>query len=318
MTCRWRGHDAPAWFPLKATGAWQPPTAHPADFSVANAVMLTKDVVISDTYINRLKQDYAAEVFRNTGPDKVNRWVARMTHGKITRIIDELPAKGIVLLDVVYFKQAWRIPFSARETRNQGFHLSPTRTIKVATMHRQSYFPVVSQPGYRAIRLPYRSERFSMVIILPDIVDGATALAKQLNTNELAKLLVSFGQKEVYTDLSLPRFRTSFAVKLKDTYQQLGLVQPFDAKRADFSGMTGYPKEQVKVWIDDILHRAALEVTENGTEAVAATATSLAQVTSVQYPEPFTVDRPFLFYIMDDATGLVLFAGRISDPSKVN
>lgn len=139
-----------------------------------------------------------------------------------------------------------------------------------------------------------------------------------MSASELAKLFTSFEQNGIYTDLSLPRFGMSFSAKLKTKYQQLGLVQPFDKDQADFSGMSGKPKEQVKLWIDDILHRAAIEVTENGTEAAAATATSLAQITSVRYPEPFTIDRPFLFYIIDNGTGAILFAGRVSDPSKAN
>jgi serpin B len=294
-----------------------------ASLNIANAVMLTRGAVASDTYIKRLEQDYAAEVFRNFQLDELNGWVKRMTEGKIDQILDQPVKKGIVLIDAVYFKQAWRTPFAALKTENDDFHLSPKSTIKVATMHQRSYFPVVSRPGYRAIRLPYLTGSVSMVVILPDAVDGATALAQRLDTSELAELFVMLRLKEVYTDLSLPRFKTSFAAKLKSTYRQQGLMQPFDEDRADFSGISGCPKERVKVWIDDILHRAALEVTEQGIEAAAATATSLVEVTSAgrrepPLAEPFTVDRPFLFYITDDNTGVILFEGRISDPSKTN
>lgn len=299
------------------------PIVRPSSLGIANAVMLTRDAAALDAYIKRLKQDYAAEVFRNVGLDDINAWVKRTTGGNIDRILDQPVKKGIVLIDAVYFRQAWRAPFFPRNTENNDFHLSPTSTIKVATMHQRSYFPVVERPGYRAIRLPYLTEPLSMVIILPDAVDGATALAQPLDASELAELFVMLRLKEVYTDLSLPRFKTSFSAKLKSNYQQLGLKRPFDEDSADFSGITGRLKEEVKVWIGDVLHRTALEATEEGIEAAAATALSLVQITSAggrEPPpaEPFTVDRPFLFYITDDRTGVILFAGRISDPSKTN
>lgn len=299
------------------------PIVRPSSLGIANAVMLTRDAAALDAYIKRLKQDYAAEVFRNVGLDDINAWVKRRTDGKIEQILDQPAKKGIVLIDAVYFKQAWRAPFFPRNTENNDFHLSPNSTIKVATMHQRGYFPVVSRAGYRAIRLPYLTGSLSMVVILPDAVEGATALAQRLDTSELAELFAMLKLKEVYTDLSLPRFKTSFAAKLKRKYQQLGLLQPFDEDRADFSGITGRPREWVKIWIDDILHRAALEVTEEGIEAAAATTLSLVEITSaggpkLPQPEPFAVDRPFLFYITDDKTGVILFAGRISDPSKTN
>jgi len=297
--------------------------ARPSSLGIANALMLAPGAVTSDAYVKRLKQEYAAEVFHNAGLDEINAWVKRTTQGKIDRILDQPVRKGIVLIDAVYFKQAWRAPFFPRDTENDDFHLSPNSTIKVATMHQRGYFPVVSRPGYRAIRLPYLTGSLSMVVILPDAVEGATALAQQLDSSELAELFVMLRLEDVYTDLSLPRFKTGFAAKLKSRYQQLGLMRPFDEDRADFSGITGRPREQVRVWIDDIVHRVALEVAEEGVEAAAASATSLVEITSAgrrepSLAEPFTVDRPFLFYVSDDKTGAILFAGRISDPSQTN
>jgi serpin B len=305
----------------RATLCTAAPRIHPStSLHVASAVMLTKDAVVLDAYVKLLKEDYAAEVFRNVGLEQVNDWVSRMTEGRINHILDQLPRKGIVLIDAVHFKQPWQMPFLAAATTNEDFHVSPTTTIKVATMHQRGYFPLMSGPGFRAIRLPYLNESLSMVIALPDTVDGATALAQQLDADKLAKLFGALRSSDVYTALSLPRFRTSFSAELKNKYQQLGLLRPFDQNRADFSGIAGRPNERVKIWIDNILHRTALEVGENGTEAVAATANSLVEITSTWRPrsEPFNVDRPFLFYITNDTTGVILFAGRISDPSKTN
>ncbi|MGY3447161.1 serpin family protein [Bradyrhizobium sp. USDA 4473] len=290
-----------------------------ASLGIANAVMLTKEAIASDAYIKRIEQNYAAKVFRNAKLEEINGWVKRMTEGKIDSILDRPAKEGIVLVDAIYFKQAWQRPFALGETKNDDFHLSPARTIKAATMHQRSYFPIVSRPGFRAIRLPYLTWALSMVIVLPDAVDGAPALAQRLGTSEVSALFSALRQeKEVNTYVSLPRFKIRFSAKLKDRYQQLGLMRPFDEARADFSGITGRSKELVRVWIDDILHRATLEVTENGSEAAAATAVSMAEITMANKPEPFTVDRPFLFYVADDRTAAILFAGCMSNPGETN
>lgn len=287
---------------------------------VANAVILTKEAVASSEYVNRLKTNYAAEVFRNAGLEQVNNWVSRVTDSRIDRILDRLPKKGLVLVDAVHFKQPWQRPFLAAATVNEDFHISPTTTIKVATMHQRGYFPLMSGLGFRAIRLPYLRDSLSMVVVLPDAIDGATMLARRLDADELTKLLRELRSKDVYTALSLPRFKVSFIAEFKDDFQKLGLLRPFDENRADFSGIVSRSNERAKIWIDNVVQRAALKITENGTEAAAATANSLVEITSAQKPpsEPFTVDRPFLLYITDDDTGLILFAGRISDPSRMN
>jgi serpin B len=302
-----------------AAGTIRPSTS----LNVANAVLLTNHALVSDTYVKRLKDDYSAAIFRNVRLEQVNDWISRTTEGRISHVLDRLPTKGIVLVDAIYFKQAWHTPFIAEATMNDDFHVSPTSTIKVAMMHRVGYFPLATGSGFRAIRLRYVTGPLSMVVVLPDTVDGATALAQRLDPGKLTELFVSLGSNDAYTDLCIPRFRSSFATELKSKYQQLGMLLPFDESRADFSDISGRPREEAKIWIDNVLHSTVLNVEESGTEAASATVTSLVEITSAKKrepprPEPFTVDRPFLFYIADDNTGAILFAGRISDPSKPN
>ena len=91
-----------------------------------------------------------------------------------------------------------------------------------------------------------------------------------------------------------------------------GMKRAFDASRADFSGMTG--RAQAQLAISDVVHRAVIDVTEEGTEAAAATAVAMMAASMPAKIEPFVVDRPFLFYITDETTGAILFQGRVSDP----
>jgi serpin B len=117
-------------------------------------------------------------------------------------------------------------------------------------------------------------------------------------------------------DVAMPRFKTSFKAELVKLFQQAGMVRAFDREKADFSGVTGVPPSEVRLRISQILHRATIDVMEDGTEAAAATAVEFAVVSAPrpENPEVFRVDHPFLFYIFDDATGAILFQGRIVDP----
>lgn len=281
----------------------------------ANAVMLTRHGdVISDAYLAVLRKDYAAEVFRGADIAAVNGWVRQRTGGKIDAILSRLdPATALVLLDAIYFKAPWRRAFDVKATRYEPFHLRQGE-VSVPMMHRRGHYAVARREGYRAIRLPYSGERMSMIVMLPDA--GTDEIVRRLDDHELRRLLEAFrAPKEV--ELSLPRFKAGFAADLVRPLQDMGMRRAFDARTADFSGMI-QPQAEESLAIGEISHRAVIEVTEQGTEAAAATGIG-AVITSVRPPpEEFRVDRPFVFAIVDDETGAILFAGRIADPRQAS
>jgi serpin B len=282
----------------------------------ANALMLLKPKgdMISPAYAGLLERDYGAQVFRGAGLDEINRWVERQTEGKIDKILDAIdPDMPAVILNAVYFKAAWGTPFIARATSDEDFRLTATSKVKVPMMHRQGSFQLATRGGYRAIRLPYSVEALSMVVVLPDAIGGADRLARDLDAPALAALFRDLTQWTTVS-LALPRFKTSFKANLGGLFQTAGMRRAFDLKLADFSGMTDRPPREVPLAISEVIHRAVIDVTEQGTEAAAATAIAMMTASAAPPAESFVVDRPFLFYITDDATGAILFEGRISDP----
>ena len=289
-----------------------PPSS--AQLRSANALMLLNgrgDGILPD-YVRLLKDAYQAEVFHDADLDAINRWVSRRTEGKIDRILDQLdPRDMAVILNAVYFKADWRVRFHRTATRDGDFNLTPATKTKVPMMHGSGHYPVLSRPGYRALRLPYSVDALSMVIVLPDDIDGATKLTRDLDTASLADLFKELRDDQQVVELALPRFKTSFKASLKPLFAQLGMMQAFDDTRADFSGMS-----KIRLAIGDIEHRAVIDVAEEGTEAAAATAVAMRAfaLRLVEKGVPFVVDRPFLFYIVDDGSGAILFEGRISDP----
>ena len=287
-----------------------------AALKAANALMLLKPKgdMIAPAYAALLEQEYRAQVFRGAGLDEINRWVARQTEGKIDKLLDAIdPDAPAVILNAVYFKAAWKTPFVARSTSDEDFRLTAASTVKVPTMHRLGSYQVATRAGYRAIRLPYSVDTLSMVVVLPDEVGGADRLARELDAPALATLFRELTETKTVS-LALPRFKTSFKASLGKLFQDAGMRRAFDPQLADFSGMTSRPPREAPLAISDVIHRAIIDVTEEGTEAAAATAITMMTTSMPRNVEPFVVDRPFLFYIADEATGAILFQGRISDP----
>jgi serpin B len=182
-------------------------------------------------------------------------------------------------------------------------------------MHQQGSYAVAARGSYRAIRLPYAIRAIAMVVVLPDAVDGLAAVNARLEAKELAEL---FGTLRTTPSrsvaLALPRFKSEFKADLVPPLQQAGIRLAFDRRQADFSGITERPATDIRLVLDQVVHRAAIDVYEDGTEAAAATAVTIMTKSAAMSPEPFRVDRPFLYYIVDDATGAILFQGRVVDP----
>jgi serpin B len=156
-----------------------------------------------------------------------------------------------------------------------------------------------------------------MLILLPDNVDGLPALERSLTSSNLDKWMASLNYQHEVT-VSLPRFKITQQFELSSTLEGLGMKTAFDPSSADFSGMTG----DKSLVISAAIHKAYIEVDENGTEAAAATAVVMSMATAMQsrFPPPppiyFTADHPFLFLIKDNASGGILFMGRVTDPTQ--
>ncbi|MCY2925690.1 MAG: serpin family protein [Planctomycetota bacterium] len=245
----------------------------------------------------------------------INDWVTKQTREKIKDLrkpgmIDPMPR--LVLPNAIYFKGTWAEPFQKTATQDAPFHLAAGPDVQAPLMQRTSRFGYVERDGVQARSTPYKGNELSRVVLLPKAPDGLGALEKGLTAVKLDGFLGRLADREV--DVYLPRFKATCEFSLADPLKAMGMVDAFDPQKADFSGMNG----KRDLFISLVVHKAFVEVNEEGAEAAAATAVNVMPTCMPETPsEPnpvFRADHPFLFLIRHNATGAILFLGRLSDP----
>ncbi len=291
-----------------------------AELRIANALWGQKGHAFLPDFLALARDGYGAglDAVDFTGATEaarrtINAWVARETSDKIQELFEPgvLTADArLVLTNAIYFKGFWARQFSAKLTREAPFHATAKRDVAVPMMGQTATFGYLDGGDFQALELPYRGDALSMVVLLPKAVDGLAALEKKLAPSALDDWMRRMDPKEVET--ALPRFKVTAGIQLDRTLAELGMRRAFSRATADFSGMTG----QRDLFISAVVHKAFVDVNEEGTEAAAATGVGMA-LTAMEAPAPvFRADHPFVFVIRHSRTGAILFLGRIVDPTR--
>jgi serpin B len=244
----------------------------------------------------------------------INKWVEEQTNEKIKDIIkeDELSINTkLVLVNAVYFKGTWKVPFKKDATRDQPFYITPDLSVDVPMMHITETYSLTESEDLdcQILVMPYKGERLSMLFLLSKRADDFEAMEKRFANCNMMELK----QEEPFiVEVSIPQFKIETTHKLNEPIQALGMTDMFDCGLADFSGLSG----QAGLSVSSIVQKAFIEVNEEGTEAAAATAVICIRK-CFQYNPTFTCNRPFLFAIRDNITGMILFNGRVVNPLDI-
>jgi len=254
--------------------------------------------------------------------EMINQWVEETTRQEIRELI---PSGGVnadtrlVLVNAVYFKGNWVLKFHKAGTHEEPFHLEGGRTDQVPLMHQQEEIRYMQGNGYQAVELVYRGDDLSMLVLLPDRIDGLRDLEKKLSPQLLHDCVAQMVVREV--KCFFPRFKLTWGVRdLCEQLAALGMPIAFARYKADFSGINGHePPSEDSLFLSAVLHKAFVEVTEEGTEAAAATAVTMIAMCAPPSEKPqipvFRADHPFLFAIRDRKSGVLLFLGRVANAS---
>ncbi len=280
----------------------------------AHSLWCQAGVPFENEFLDLTRIRYQAEVrsvdFNNApkAVSQINSWVERKTSGRIKKPIEQLAFNPrLILCNAVYFKGRWATLFNPQDTKLSPFFIAPERTVTVPMMHQKAAFKTVRANGVNLLELPYAGNDLSMIILLPEAVDGLHGLELELTTSYLNQWIAELRQARPEEVLvTLPRFRTSQSFALAPELTALGMTSVFN-ETADFSGMTG----ATNFFIADVIHKTWVEVNEEGTEAAAATYNPAPSL-----PPAFKVDHPFIFLIRENRSGCILFFGRVTDPSK--
>ena len=290
----------------------------------ANALWAQQGYTFLDDYLKLTKSDYGAGFKKVDFKDAteaarltINQWVEQQTDDKIKDLLQPGALSSrtrLVLTNAIYFKGDWQMQFDKAQTKDEDFHLSAVQNAKASMMHREGGFNYFDGGTFQILEIPYKSAELSMIILLPNEVGGLFALEQSLTAPNTKQWLGRL-RPVPKVILTFPKFKMTRQFELQDTLGAMGMTLAFDA-HADFSGMTG----NRDFFISAAIHKAYIDVDEEGTEAAAATAVVMRSMLLVRMQQPappvFRADHPFVFLIRDKRSGSILFMGRVSDPTK--
>jgi serpin B len=322
--------------------------------NIAHGFCFDRGVTPTELFLSGIKSGLGVEM--GTGdfegaPDvlskKINEWVARQTRGKITDLCTPASFKGkqADLISAIYFHGKWIHPFKEEETHDADFHVAAGRRAMVKMMRREAVSNYYRGEGVQLTAIPYYTNEpsegvafFQFVLVLPDDPNGLAKLEQKLNLATLERWIrasdatpdemeayfkrkpaddageelfkawaAAYPRKEV--SLAMPRFGTQTRQRLGNAMKSAGAADVFGSS-ADFSrmGVRGFH-------VDELLQVARIDVDEKGTEAAAAQEYGLFGGSS-GVPVTVTADHPFLYLIRESTTGMILFLGRVGDPSR--
>jgi serpin B len=292
------------------------------ELNLANGLWAQQNHPFLKSFLNTAEDDYSAKLNQvdfhtRAEPTRlqINDWVSDQTRGKIK---DLLPSGSLdestrlVLVNAIYFKGRWAEQFKKEKTRDLPFHVTADRNEEARLMNIEKSFKYAETDAYQLVELPYKSGSLAMVVVLPKQIDGLKKIEASLDATTLNQQIAQAEKQDV--EVFLPKFKITAQFSLAETLKAMGMPTPFTLK-ADFSGMDG----ERDLSISAVLHKAYVDLDEEGTEAAAATGTTMMAASMRAMPPPhpiFRADHPFIFFIRDTQTGAILFLGRITDPTR--
>lgn len=293
---------------------------------VANRIWVQKDKKLEAEFTTLLERKFGAGAgildfvdAAEPARAEINAWIGGRTAGKIPELLQQgtiTPLTRLVLTNAVYLKAPWETPFEKAATRPEPFSLTATAKAEVPFMHRHAEL-VAGRVGEgrqaaTVCEIPYAGGRLAMLVIVPDAVAGLGDVLGGLDGGSVPGWKAgTLRSRQV--NLALPKWTARKPLGLNESLGAMGMKQAFQEGVADFSGMDGTRD----LFVSAVVHEGFVEVTEEGTEAAAATGVVMTTRAIVAEPEPpleVRADRPFAWAVVERGTNAILFAGVVADP----
>lgn len=287
--------------------------------SIANGIWLQQGTGLQSDFEHTIRTLYQAPLTlldfhaqTEQARAQINAWTADHTNNKIPELFAPnsiATDTRLVLTSAIYFYGKWDSPFDPTATRNEPFQLDAGQTATAKFMHQKSDFPYAETPLAQILELKYKETPLAFDILLPKANTTLAELEQSLKPELLTSWSASLASRKVQT--AIPKFRAESSFALRDMLSQLGMADAFGTT-ADFSGIDGGHD----LAVGNVVHKAFVDVAEEGTEAAAATGITVRPlaIRREQDTVVFRADHPFIFFIRDTSTGAILFEGRLSKP----
>ncbi|KAH6937596.1 hypothetical protein HPB50_001885 [Hyalomma asiaticum] len=291
-----------------------------ATFFVANRLYSDKRFLVHSGYAVLLESSYRATLktvnfssAHEAVRREANAWISEQTASKVQDILrpgSVDSGSALVHISAISFKSFWQFPFRSVNTTLQDFRVDYKTKLRVNMMYIEHSFKLGHSEDLdaRALEIPYRGQKASMVIILPDEVEGLYCLEECLTASRITVLLANLRLVQD-VEVSIPKFKLDCTLHLKETLKDLGLKDLFTQGEADLSGIF----ESGRPAVSEIVHKAVVEVTEEGTEPAASTASAVVESAGKVAAQAvrFLVDHPFMFLIKSNEPDVILFMGSV-------
>jgi serpin B len=290
-------------------------------FNIANSIWYREGLSLQSGFQKTIETNYQAyakslDMASPQAAGTINRWIEEKTQGMIKDMIKDVSPEAVMfLVNAIYFKGDWEFPFDPNQTRKVPFYLENGQEIKVDMMMSKSKAKLNSYRDgqMQYLEIPYGSGTYSMGVVFQR-EGNISELESQITLENLNRW-----KKESYrTDilLQMPKFKMSYRMDdLSSDLKKLGLQKAFEPRKDNFTLL--FDQETKEKFISKVIHEAKIEVDEKGTEASAATGIEIGVTSMPEPPQVITLDRPFIFFIREESSGVILFMGKLGNPSML-
>ena len=295
------------------------------DLSVANRLFGQDGYPFKQPFLETTGANYGAPLESlnfvadsEAARERVNDWVAERTSDRIKNLMPEGSVNEetrLVLANAIYFDGSWKYEFDPHHTRKEIFYGPGGSESQVDMMFQSETLAYSEQPGFQMLEMPYAGDDLSMVVMLPTDRNGLASLEPSLSPEVLQAGLDDLNDTTV--NVYLPKFKFDSSFKMGRALTDLGMTDAFDPNKSNFSGIVDPDVEQL--YIQTAVHKAFIDVNEEGTEAAAATGIGIGTTSCVcgpPHPKTFRADHPFLFALRDRHSGSLLFLGRVNEAGE--
>lgn len=287
------------------------PNTDKSKLKTADSIWYRSGFQVKPEFLKKNTDYFNASVNRSAFDGKtvsdINSWVKENTDGMIDSIVEDIPDDTMMyLIDAVTFDAEWQTIYSKNEISQNDFTATDgtKQTVDFMNSEESSYLDDGMATGFIK---PYHNNKYSFAALLPNKNVEIETYIQHLSGEKFRKTLSSAETATV--NVKLPKFSYDYSVKMNDALTAMGMKDAFSKSGGDFSGMA--ENTDGNLYISEVLHKTFIAVDERGTKAGAATSVAIADTTAPREVKTVTLDRPFVYAIVDNATDLPVFIGTV-------